>query len=75
MIFLSHETQDFLGWYSIAHRVRLISNPHLSNQEELAVKSLKWILREYVSDAVTQALLAHANTPCKRFRFSPAQLA
>ena len=27
------------------------------------------------SDAVTQALLAHANTPCKTLKLSPAQLA
>ena len=27
------------------------------------------------SDAITQALLAHANTPCKTLKLSPAQLA
>ena len=27
------------------------------------------------SDAVTQVLLAHANTPCKTLKLSPAQLA
>ena len=46
------------------------------------MKCLKRILREYVggtgnldSDAITQALLSHVNTPCKILKLIPAQLA
>ena len=46
------------------------------------MKHLKRILRDIVggtgnldSDAVTQALLSHANTPCKVLKKSQAQLA
>ena len=56
-----------------------VANPHSNNQGELAVKSLKRILRDYVSgtgclnsDAMTQALLARANTPGKTLKVSPA---
>ena len=58
-----------------------VANPHSNNRGELAVKSLKRILRDYVSgtgclnsNAITQALLAHANTPYKTLKFSHAQL-
>ena len=66
----------------IKHRVSSVANPHSNNRGELAVKSLKRILRDYVSgsgcldsDAITQALLAHSYTPCKTLKLSPAQLA
>ena len=59
-----------------------MANPHSNNCGELCVKSLKRLLRDYVSgtgcldsDAVTQALLDHANTPCKTLGLSPAQIA
>ena len=80
-MFMSHETQDFRR-YNVTHRVSSVANPHSNNQGELAGKSLKRILRDYVSgtgsfdsDAITQALLAHANIPCKTLKLSPAQLA
>ena len=82
LIFLSHETQDFFKRFHIKHRVSTVLNAHSNLRGELAVKSLKRILREYVggtgnldSDAITQALLSHANTPCKILKLSPAQLA
>ena len=82
LIFLSHETQDFFKRFHIKHRVSTVSNAHLNLRGELAVKSLKRILREYVggtgnldSDAITQAMLSHAHTPCKILKLSPAQLA
>ena len=59
-----------------------MANPHSNSGSEICVKNLKRLLREYVSgtgcldnDTVTQALLAHANTPCKVLGKSPAQLA
>ena len=81
-VFMCHETQEFFKRYNIHHRVSSVANPHSNNSSEICVKSLKRLLREYVSgtgcldnDTVTQALLAHANTPCKVFGKSPAQLA
>ena len=81
-MFMCHETQEFFKRYNIHHRVSSVANPHSNNCSELCVKSLKRILREYVSgtgcldnDTITQAVLAHANTPCKVLGKSPAQLA
>ena len=62
-IFMAFETQDL-------NRVSSVENPHSNNRGELAVKSLKRILRDYLSgtgnldsDVIPQALLAYANTP------------
>ena len=81
-IFVSHETQEFFKRYNLTHRVSSVGIPHLNNRGELCVKSLKRLLREYVSgaggldnDAVTQAIFAHANTHCKILGLSPAQIA
>ena len=59
-----------------------VGNPHANLRSELSVKHLKRILRDIVSgsgnldsDAVTQALLCHANTKCKVLKKSPAELA
>ena len=75
------ETQEFFSWYIIMHRVSTVANPHSNNRGELCLKSLKRLLQDYVlgtgcldSDAVTQALLAHANTPCKTLGLSPAKI-
>ena len=82
LVFTCHETQQFFSRYNIHHSVGTLGNPHSNSRSELAVKSLKRLLREYVSgsgcidnDSVTQALLAHANTPCKVMMKSPAQIA
>ena len=81
-IFCSHKTKDFFRRFNIIHRVSSVSNAHSNLRSELSVKYLKRILRDIVggtgnldSDAVTQALLSHANTPCKVLKKSPAQLA
>ena len=81
-IFMAHQVQDFFKRYNIAHRVSSAGHPHSNNRGELAVKSLKRMLRDYVSgsgcldsDAITQALLSHANTTCKILKVSPAELA
>ena len=81
-VFMCHETQEFFKRYNIHHRVSSVANPHSNSRSEIFVKNLKRLLQEYVSgtgcldnDTVTQALLAHANTPCKVFGKSPAQLA
>ena len=81
-ICMSHETREFFKRYNITHGVSSVGNPHSNNRGELSLKSLKRLLREYVSgagcldnDAVTQAILAHAKTPCKILGLSPAQIA
>ena len=81
-IFCSHETKDFFRRFNIVHRVSSVSNAHSNLRSELSVKHLKRILRYIIgctgnldSDSVTQALLSHANTPCKVLKRSPAQLA
>ena len=80
-IFCSHETKVFFRRFYIIHRVSSVANAHSNLRSELSVKHLKRILRDIVggtgnldSDAVTQALLSHANTPCKVLKKSPAQL-
>ena len=80
-IFCSHETKDFFERYDIKHVVSSVGNPHANLRSELGVKHLKRILRDIVggsgnldSDAVTQAMLCHANTKCKVLGKSPAGL-
>ena len=81
-IFCAHETREFFKRYNIEHVVSSVANPHSNFCSELSVKHLKRILRDIVggsgnldSDAVTQALLCHANTKCKVLKKSPAELA
>ena len=81
-IFCAHETREFFKRYNIEHVVSSVANPHSNFRSELSVKHLKRILRDIVgasgnldSDAVTQALLCHANTKCKVLKKSPAELA
>ena len=75
------ETKDFFQRYNIIHKVSSVANPHANSRLELIVKHLKRLLRDIVgasgsldSDAVTQALLSHGNTPCKVLKKSHAQL-
>ena len=58
-----------------------MANPHSNNRGELCLKSFKRLLQDYVlgagcldSDAITQSLLAHANTPCMILEVSPAKI-
>ena len=81
-IFCAHETREFFKRYNIEHVVSSVANPHSNFRSELFVKHLKRILRDIVgasgnlySDAVTQALLCHANTKCIVLTKSPAELA
>ena len=59
-----------------------MSNAHSNLRSELSVKHLKRVVSDIVGgtgnldpDSVTQALLSHANNPCKVLKKSPAQLA
>ena len=61
-----HETQEFSRKYNIHHQVSTVGTLHANLRSKLAVKSLKCLLREYVSgggcidnDSVTMALLAY----------------
>ena len=80
--FCLHETQDFFSRFHFKHRIGSVANAHLNLLGEFAIKNLKHILRDIVwgtgnldSDAVTQALLSPANTPCKVLKKSPVQFA
>ena len=75
-IFCAHETSKFFKRYNV---VSSVANPHSNFCLKLSVKHLKRILRDIVggsgnldSDAVTQALLCHANTKCKVLKKSTA---
>ena len=59
-VFVSHKTQDFFKKYNIRHRISTVANPHSNSRSELAVKSMKRLLQEYIgqsgcvdNDAVT----------------------
>ena len=74
--------KDFFRRFDIQHRVSSVGNPHANPRSESSVKSLKRILRDVVdnscsldSDAVTMALLCHANTKCRILNKSPAEIA
>ena len=74
--------KDFFKRYDIEHVISIVSNPHANLRLEVSVKSLKRMLQDIVgnsgsldSDAVTEALLCHANTKCRVLNNSPAELA
>ena len=78
----AQEMKDFFKRFDIEHKVRSVSNPHANLRLEVSVKSLKRMLRDIVgnsgsldSDAVTEALLCHANTKCRVLNKSPAEIA
>ena len=81
-IFCAQEMKDFFKRFDIEHRVSSVSNPHANLRSEGSVKSLKRMLRDIVgnsgsldSDAVTEALLCHANTRCRILNKSPSEIA
>ena len=74
--------KDFFKRFNIEHIVSSVGNPHANLRSEGSVKSLKRMLRDIVgnsgsldSDAVTEALLCHANTRCRILNKSPAEIA
>ena len=80
-IFCAQEMKDFFKRYDIEHKISNVSNLHANLRSEVSVKSLKRMLRDIVgnsgsldSDAVTEALLCHANTKCRVLNKSPAEL-
>ena len=73
--------KDFFRRFDIEYRVSSVSNPHANLRSEGSVKSLKRMLRDIVgnsgsldSDAVTEALLCHANTRSLILNKSPAEI-
>jgi hypothetical protein len=81
-IFCAQEMKDFFKRFDIEHRISSVSNPHANLRSEVSVKSLKRMLRDIMgnwgsldSDAVTEALLCHANTKCRVLNKSPAKIA
>ena len=80
--FVHTRQRKFFKRYNIERVASSVGNPWSNFCAELSVKHLKKILRDIVggtgsldSDAVTQALLCHANTKCKVLKKSPAELA
>lgn len=47
--FTAAATQSFLAKYSISHCISSMGNPHINNQADVGVKTLKSMLGEYVS--------------------------
>ena len=81
-IFCAQEKKDFFKRFDIEHVVSIVSNPHLNLRSEVSVKHLKRMLQDIVgnsgnldSDAVTEALLCHANTKYRILNKLPAELA
>ena len=46
--YTSYETQKFLSNYGVHHRLSSVAYPHSNQRAELAVKSMKRLLRENV---------------------------
>ena len=81
-IFFAQEMKNFFKRYDIEHVISSNSNPHANLRSEVSVKSLKRMLRDIVgnsgsldSDAVTEALLCHANTKCRVLNKFQAEMA
>ena len=79
--FVSYETQQFLSNYGVHHRVSSVAYPHSNQRAELAVKSMKRLLRENVggdgklnTDSFQRAVMQYRNTPDRDTERSPAQV-
>lgn len=79
--FTAYETQKFLTNYGVRHRLSSVAFAHSNQRAELAVKSMKRLLRENVgsdgklnSDKVQRAVMQYRNTPDRDTGRSPAQV-
>ena len=78
---MAYETKRFLSDYGVHHRVSSVAFPHSNQRAELAVKSMKRLLRNNVSgdgklnsDRFQQAVMQYRNTPNRDTGRSPAQV-
>ena len=74
-------TQKFLRDWNVKWRVSASYNPHSNTRAEVAVKTLKRMIRENLtsqgtlnSDKFSAAMLTYRNTPCRDTKLSPAQI-
>ena len=79
--YMAYETQKFLADYGVKHRVSSVAYPHSNQRAELAVKSMKRLLRENTcldgslnSDRFLRAVMSYRNTPDRDTGRSPAQV-
>ena len=78
---MAYATQRFLGDYGVKHRVSSVAYPHSNRRAELAVKSMKRLIRENTSpdgslnnDKFLRAVRTYRNTPDRDTERSPAQV-
>ena len=79
--YMAEETKRFLEDWGITHRVSSAYNPHGNTRAELAVKSMKRLIRDNLGPsgsldtvAFGRALLMYRNTPDRDTGKSPAQV-
>ena len=79
--YMSYETQKFLANYGVRHRVSSVAYPHSNQRAELAVKSMKRLIRENTgpngslnNDSFLRAVMMYRNTPDRDTERSPAQV-
>ena len=67
--YMACETQKFLADYGVKHRVSSVAYPHSNQREELAVKSMKKLIRENTNsggrlnnDQFLRAVMTYRNT-------------
>ena len=77
--FASSDVKSFLDRYGVIHRTSSVGNPHANQRAEVAVKSMKRLLRGNVgplgnldNDAFAKAILQYRNTPTQNTGMSPA---
>ena len=74
-------TQSFLKDWGVRHRLATVANPHANARAEIAVKQVKRIMAENVSntgalnvDAFQKSMLTYRNTPDPTTGVSPAMM-
>ena len=79
--YTAYETQKFLSEYGVHHRLSSVAFPHSNQRAELAVKSMKRLLRENIgldgklnTDSFQRAVMQYRNTPDRDTGRSPAQV-
>ena len=70
LTFTAYETRKFLKDYGVRHRLSSVAFPHSNQRAELAVKSMKRLLRENIgndgrlnTDSFQRAVMQYRNTP------------
>ena len=79
--YMAYESQKFLADYGVKHRVSSVAYPHSNQRAELAVKSMKRLIRENTgadgslnNDKFLRAVMMYRNTPDRDTERSPAQV-